>query len=477
MNSRKPSGLGQPSEPSVPAKSMTPSLGMVLFICCLGQFMVVLDASIVNVALPNMQQDLNLTGNELQWVINAYTVIFAGFLLVGGRLADLMSRRNVFIAGTVLFGLTSLAAGLAQGPELLLASRAFQGFGGAILAPATLTILFTSFTDQRQRMKAFGSWSAAAAGAGAIGALVGGVITQWASWRWVFLINVPISILLVWGAICVVQDGARAKDGSADIIGAVLITSGLMAVVYGLVQGSFGGWSSLSIMVVALGVALCLVFVLNEGKLATAPLVPLGVFKNRSVSAANVISMTTSGVLIGVFYLMTLLLQYVYGTSPLMTGVAYVPMAFAIMITSQWVAPYLLGKIGPRPVLIIASLLAFGGLFWLSRVSGIGSYWLQVVGPSVVFGLGQGLASASVTTAGTTGVPYTMAGLVSGLLNASRQIGGALLLAILVAVAGEGVRPGGGIAAYQEALFVASLFPIVGLVAAMLVPRKASEPN
>ncbi|WP_336250580.1 MFS transporter [Stomatohabitans albus] len=448
------------------------NLGLVLFICCLGQFMVVLDASIVNVALPDIQHELNLSGKQLQWVINAYTVIFAGFLLVGGRLADLMSVRKVFVGGTILFGLASLAAGLAQNPAILLVSRAIQGLGGAILAPATLTILFTSFTDQGQRMKAFGSWSAAAAGAGAVGALLGGVITQWTSWRWVFLINVPIALILVQGALRVVRDRHNPKEGSADIIGATLITAGLMAVVYGLVQGSFGGWNSTSILFLILGFVLCLAFILNEGKLSKSPLVPLGIFKNRSVSAANLISMTTSGVLIGVFYLMTLLLQFVYGTSPLMTGFAYVPMALAILLTSRWAAPHLLGKIGPRPVLVIASLLAFGGLLWLSRVTGSGSWWLQVVAPSVVFGLGQGLTSASVTTAGTTDVPYTMAGLVSGLLNASRQIGGALLLAVLVAVAGAGLHPGGGIVSYQRGLFVGSLFPIVGLIAAIAIPRK-----
>lgn len=474
-NEERQEGAMQVRQSPAPHEPEPLNLGIVLFICCLGQFMVVLDASIVNVALPDMRRELELSGEQLQWVINAYTVIFAGFLLVGGRLADLMSIRKVFAGGTILFGLASLAAGLAQTPSALLIARAVQGLGGAILAPATLTILFTSFTDQGQRMKAFGSWSAAAAGAGAVGALLGGVITQWTSWRWVFLINVPISLILVLGALRVVRDGARSKDGSVDIIGAILITAGLMAVVYGLVQGSSTSWNTVSTLVLILGLILCLAFVFNEGKLAKSPLVPLGIFKNPSVSAANVISMTTSGVLIGVFYLMTLLLQYVYGTSPLMTGVAYLPMALAILLTSRWVAPYLLGKFGPRPVLITASLLAFCGLFWLSRVTGSGSWWLQVVVPSLVFGLGQGLASASVTTAGTTGVPYTMAGLVSGLLNASRQIGGALLLAVLVAVAGAGLRPGGGIAPHQTAFLVASLFPIVGLIAATAIPKKESK--
>lgn len=449
------------------------SLNLLLFVCCLGQFMVVLDASIVNVALPQMQRGLGLSATQLQWVINAYTVIFAGFLLTGGRFADLFGRRRVFLAGTFAFTLASLAAGVAQDSSTLLIARGVQGLGGAVLAPATLAIVFTSFTDEGQRMKAFGSWSAAAAGAGAIGALLGGIITEWASWRWVFLINLPIGVVLLLMGMRTIPDSASQESSQRiDLVGAALITAGLMAGVYGVVEGSHSGWGGdRPTVFLGVGILLILLFLVNEAKFAASPLVPLSIFRNRSVTGANIISMTSSGVLIGVFFIMTLLLQFVYNLSALETGLAYLPLAVTIVGASRWGAPMALKKYGPKPVLIAASLLAFLGLLWFSRVNADGSFWADVLGPTILFGAGQGLASASVTTAGTTNVPYTQAGLVSGLLNASRQIGGALLLAILAAVAGD-LRPGGSIDPYQKSMFVASMFPLVGLAAAFLIPRK-----
>jgi EmrB/QacA subfamily drug resistance transporter len=459
---------------------VAPKLGLILLACSIGQFMVVLDASIVNVALEPIQKSLNFSPHALQWVINAYTVIFAGFLLLGGRLADLFGRRRVFAAGLALFTVTSLIAGIAWDPASLLIARGLQGLGGAILAPATLTILFTSFKDPSSKVKAFGTWSAVAASGGAVGALLGGVLTHWVSWRWVFLVNVPIGILLLALVLTVIPESRNDDaDRRIDVTGAVAVTAGLLAVVFGIVQSNNSGWGSAETLVpLIVGVALLAFFVFNEAKLAVQPLVPLSIFSNRSVSAANVVSFTTSASLVGVLFLLTLQMQFVFGWDSLKTGLSYVPMSLAIVLMARLIAPPLIQRVGPKPVLVTGSLLATAGVAWLAVGSHDGSFVKDLLAPTLLFGAGQGLVSSTVTMAGTTKVPYILAGLVSGLLNASRQVGGALWLGVLAAIVSA--VPGsfaaqGSIVGYHRAYLVAIALPLIGVLASLVVPALSPE--
>lgn len=450
-------------------------LGLILVACCVGQFMVVLDASIVNVALRPIQDSLHFSASTLQWVINAYTIVFAGFLLLGGRLADLFGRRRVFALGLALFTVASLVAGLAWNPSSLLIARGIQGLGGAVLAPATLTVLFTSFTDPGGKAKAFGTWSAVAAAGGAIGALVGGVVTEWLSWRWIFLVNVPIGIALIALVLGVVPESRDERaDRRIDAIGAVAVTAGLMAVVLGIVESQNKGWDSpVTVASLVVGVLLVVFFLLDEAKFAKQPLVPLSIFRNRSVSAANLVNFTTSAALVGVLFLFTLLMQFVYGFDALETGLAYLPLSLAIVATARGLAPQLITKLGPKPVLVAGSALSLTALIWLSFVSTDGGFTRDLLGPSILFGAGQGFVSATVTMAGTANVPYTQAGLVSGLLNASRQVGGALWLSVLAAVvAGHAGSLSAGASAdgYRQAFLIATVFPLVGIIAGLAVP-------
>ena len=450
-------------------------LGLILVACCVGQFMVVLDASIVNVALRPIQDALDFSASTLQWVINAYTIVFAGFLLLGGRLADLYGRRRIFALGLTLFTVAGLVAGLAWNPVSLLIARGVQGLGGAVLAPATLTVLFTSFTDPGGKVKAFGTWSAVAAAGGAIGALVGGVVTEWLSWRWIFLVNVPIGAALLALVLAVVPESRDERaDRRIDAIGAVAVTAGLMAIVLGIVESQDKGWdSAVTVVSLAVGILLVIFFLLNEAKFATQPLVPLSIFRNRSVSAANVVNFTTSAALVGVLFLFTLLMQFVYGYDALTTGLAYLPLSLAIVTTARGLAPQLITKLGPKPVLVAGSALSLAGLVWLSFVTDDGDFVRELLGPSLLFGAGQGFVSATVTMAGTSNVPYTQAGLVSGLLNASRQVGGALWLSVLAAVVAmySGSLAAGATAeGYRQAFLVATVFPLVGILAGLAVP-------
>ncbi|MEU1513119.1 MFS transporter [Streptomyces sp. NPDC005811] len=426
-------------------------LGLILLACCVGQFMVVLDASIVNVALRPIQDALGFSASTLQWVINAYTIIFAGFLLLGGRLADLFGRRRIFALGLALFTAAGLVAGLAWNPESLLIARGIQGLGGAVLAPATLTVLFTSFTDPAGKVKAFGTWSAVAAGGGAIGALVGGVVTEWLSWRWIFLVNVPIGVALMVLVLAVVPESrAERADRRIDAIGAVAVTGGLMAIVLGIVESQDKGWdSTVTVGSLVAGVLLVAFFLLN------------------------VVSFTTSAALVGVLFLFTLLMQFVYGYDSLETGLAYLPLSLAIVTTARGLAPQLITKLGPKPVLVAGSTLSLAALIWLSFVTTDGGFVHDLLGPSLLFGAGQGFVSATVTMAGTANVPYTQAGLVSGLLNASRQVGGALWLSILAAVVAghaDSLTAGASADGYRVAFLVATAFPLIGILAGLAVP-------
>jgi EmrB/QacA subfamily drug resistance transporter len=410
---------------------------MVLTLVCLGQFMVVLDISVVNVALPSIQADLGFSNAGLQWVVNAYTLAFAGFLLLGGRAADIFGRRKMFIVGLTVFSAASLIGGFAQSKGMLVGARAVQGLGGAILAPATLTILTTSFAAGRDRARALGVWSAMAAAGGAAGAILGGLLTDLLSWRWILFINVPIGVAAVIAARAIlvetrVPDSAKTK---LDIAGSVTVTAGLVSLVFGIVETEQHGWTSpWTLVPIAIAVVMFAAFVLIETRIASSPLMPFGLFKNRSVRGANVVVMLLGAAMFSMWFFLSLYMQDVLGYSPLEAGVAFLPQTLMIVIGAQ-VAARLVPKIGPRPLLLIGGTLAAVGLAWYSMISPDGTYLGDLLFPGLLVTLGLGLSFTPVTLAATTGVEPRDAGLASGLVNTTRQIGGSVGLAALATLA------------------------------------------
>jgi EmrB/QacA subfamily drug resistance transporter len=410
----------------------------VLALVCLGQFMVVLDVSIVNVALPSIQRDLGFSPSGLQWVVNAYTLAFAGFLLLGGRAADLFGRRRMFLLGLGLFTVASLAGGLAQNQGMLVTARALQGLGGAVLAPATLTILTTSFAEGRERARALGVWSAVAAGGGAAGALLGGILTDLVSWRWILFVNVPIGIVVVVAARTVLAE-SRADLGhrSLDVAGAVAVTGGLVALVYAIVRTETYGWiawetfASLGVAAVLLGAFLAI-----ETRAARAPLVPLRIFRSRAVTGANLFILLLFGAAFASWYFQTLFMQNVLGYSPLQAGLAFVPQTVMIAVGAQ-VSSRLVTRLGARTLLLIGPVVAAAGMLWLSRITPGSEYVGGLLGPGLLTALGFGLSVPAVTLAATSGIPVRDAGLASGLINTNRQVGASIGLAALATVAAD----------------------------------------
>jgi EmrB/QacA subfamily drug resistance transporter len=407
-----------------------------LVLCCLAQYMVVLDVSIVNVALPSISADLGFDPVELQWVVNAYTLAFAGFLLLGGRAADVLGRREAFAGGLALFAVASLAGGLAQDEWTLVVARAAQGLGGAVLTPATLAILTTSFAEGAERNRALGLWGAMGAIGGASGALVGGVLTTALSWRWILFINVPIGLLGALAALRAVRTG-RAEPGARrafDLTGALVVTSGLVVLTYGIVGAERAGWGSARTLgLLGAGVALLLGFLAVERR-AAAPLVPLRIFRSRLVSGANLVVFCLGGAVFAMWYFVSLHLQQVLGFSPLEAGLALGVMPLAIAVCTQ-AAIRLTGRLGPGPVLTGGMLLIGTGMLALGGVDTGGSWPVDVLIPATVTAAGIGFAFVPVTIAATSGVRRGEAGLASGLVNTSRQMGGSLGLALLATVA------------------------------------------
>jgi EmrB/QacA subfamily drug resistance transporter len=429
---------------------------LTLVLCCLAQFMVILDVSIVNVALPSIADDLGFTPATLAWVVNAYTLAFAGFLLLGGRATDLLGRREVFAGGLVLFAVASLAGGLAQNELTLVAARAAQGLGGAVVAPATLSILTTSFPEGVERNRALGLWGAMGAIGGASGALLGGVLTEALSWRWILIINVPIGLLGALAALHVVRAGRRDTGAARDfdLVGALTVTLGLVIVTYGIVGTEAHGWGSArTLLTLAAGAALLVAFVLVEGRLAQRPLVPLRIFASRLLSGANVVVFCLGGSVFAMWYFLSLYLQQVLGYSPIEAGLAFLPMPLTIAACTQ-AATRLTGRIGPGPVLAAGMALIAFGMLLFTRLGSDGSYVSDVLAPSLLCAAGIGFSFVPVTIAATAGVRRTEAGLASGLVNTSRQMGGSVGLALLAAVATQRTAALGGDVSHAEALTV-----------------------
>ncbi len=475
---------------SIPANPHTNSvaaptrarLGLVLTACCLGQLMFVLDVSALNVSLPVIFQDLGFSQTSLQWVISAYAVVLTGFLLLGGRLADLYGRRRVFLTGIALFTLASLAGGLAVSGGMLVVARGLQGLGAAIMVPATLAIIGTMFTDPTSRSKAFGLWSAVAGGGATIGVIAGGTITELVSWRGALLLNVPIGLVLWAVAWRAVTEHRRTEGGRVtDLAGALSVTLGLMALVYGVSGISDQGWTSARVLGgLAIAVVLLVFFVVDQAK-TDHPLVPLGIFRNRPVSVANVATLLANAALGSMFYFIALLLQQVLGYSPTQTGMSYLPLSLGIFAAAVSAGP-LVPRIGPRPVLVTGLVIAAAGMTWLSFADEHTTFAAGVLGPLLMIGIGEGLALTSSTGAATVGLPEHQQGLAAGLLNTTRQLGGAVGLVVLVAfvtarittVASTGAAQVSALASgYGLAFQISAVFLVAGAFAALALPRKA----
>jgi EmrB/QacA subfamily drug resistance transporter len=462
---------------------------VVLAIACVAQFMVVLDVSIVNVALPSIGRGLHYSPTGLQWVVNAYVLTFAGFLLLGGRAADLFGRRRVYLLGMLLFTAASLFGGVAQNAAWLTSARALQGVGGAMVSPATLTIIVTSFRGARLP-RALGVWGAVAGAGGVVGSLLGGVLTAELSWRWVLFVNIPIGIVAIAAAVTYLTEvrplaGERAR--SLDVAGAISVTAGLGVLIYAIVGTDTHAWlSTYTLSLLGAGVVLLLAFTFIELKVAARPLVPFRIFGSRSVSGANAVYLFVGGAF-SVWYFLSLYTQNVLGYSALRAGLAFLPMGVAVVVGAQF-SSRALQRTGVRPLLLVGGVVATGGFFWLTQIRADSSYVGSVLGPGSLVAWAIGVLFTALASAGTTGVPRTEAGIASGVLNTSRQVGGSLGLAALATIASDRTRAllaAGHATAdrialtngYAHAFAGAALLSLAALVCSVVVPSIRGRPD
>jgi EmrB/QacA subfamily drug resistance transporter len=421
------------------------ALGIVL----VTQLMVVLDISIVNVALPSIQTALGFTSSGLSWVFNAYTLAFGGLLLLGARAGDLLGRRRVFLSGIGVFVAASLLGGLADSAGWLVTARAVQGAGAAFAAPATLALLMSMFTEGRERTRALGLYTGVSVGGAAIGLLAGGLLTQWLSWRWVMFVNVPIGLAVLAAAAVVVAETPR-QPGRFDLAGALTSTAGMTALVFGFVHAATAGWSDRATLgAFASGVALLAAFVAVERR-AAHPITPLGLFADRTRSGAYVARLLMFAAMIGMFFFLTQFLQDVLGYSPLRTGLAFLPVTIALFTSSQASARVLVERFGGRAVMVTGAVLSTLSMLWLTQLSETSGY-LALLGPLLLVGIGNGAAFVPLTAAGLSGVDPAQAGAASGLTNVAQQVGGSLGLSVLVTVFGTASSDAQGAAAASSA--------------------------
>jgi EmrB/QacA subfamily drug resistance transporter len=457
-----------------------------LLLLAMTQFVIVIDASIVNVALPSIGSHLHFSQDNLTWVVNAYTLTFGGFLLLGGRMADLLGRRRMFMLGLVVFSLASLLGGLAQSEAWLIAARAVQGLGAAIVSPAALSIITNTFADGPERNRALGIWGAVAGAGGAAGVLLGGILTSGLSWRWVLFVNVPIGIAAAALAPRTLRESRREEAGdSFDIPGAVAVTGGLALLVYAVVDAVNVGWGATrTIVCLIVAVLLLIAFVAIELR-RTDPLVPFSIFRLRTLRGANVVGLLIGMALFSMFFFISLYLQDVLGYSPIQTGIAYLPLAVGIIL-SAGIASALVTKLGFKTPLIAGMVFIAGGLIWFSQVPGHGGhFYSDVLGPSLLAAVGLGLAFVPVTIAAVSGIQPSEAGLASGLINTSQQVGGALGLAILATIANSrtlNLLHAGGVdravaltKGFDRAFLIGAGFAIVGAILAAVMISSADS--
>jgi len=408
-----------------------------LVVVCFAQFMVVLDATIVNVALPSIQTDLDLTTEQLQWIVNSYTLLFGGFLLLGGRAADLIGRRRLFLIGLALFSVASLANALANSGEVLIIARGVQGLGAALVSPAALSIVTTTFAEGRERTRAMGVWGAIAGAGGAFGLLLGGILTDVLSWPWIFLVNVPIGIGTAFAALRWVPESRGVMTHRRfDLAGAVTVTAGLIVLVYAIVKAEAKGWGSLHTLgLSAVAIALLVSFVLIERR-SVAPLVRLGLLRVRTLATANVALFIVVGGLFGMFFFATLYVQRILGYSPLEAGLAFLPVTLGIIVGAG-LSQQLIQRVGVKPTVLGGMSLAAAGLIVLAATTKVDGSYLGILFGLAPMAIGMGCTFVPLTLVATTGIEPEDAGLASGLFNTSQQIGGALGLAILSTLAND----------------------------------------
>ena len=408
---------------------------LVLVLVCIAQFMVILDATIVNVALPSIQADLEMSSTDLQWIVNAYALVFGGFLLLGGRAGDLIGRKRVFLTGVVVFTVGSLICGLAPSSEFLIVARGLQGFGAALVSPAALSIVTTTFAEGAERTKAMGVWAAIAVGGGAVGLLLGGILVDLFSWPWIFFVNIPVGIAAFLLSLRHVPESRDEREHkSFDVAGAVTVTSGLIVLVYTIVKAQDKGWGSAHTLGFgALAFALLAAFVVIERR-STEPLVRLNIFSVRTIRAANVVMFLVASGLFAMFFFNTLYLQGVLDYSPLQAGLAFLPFTAGIIIGAG-LSQSLVPRLGAREVPLIGMTMAVAGLLLFVRLAPDGSYLGDLLPGIMLTSIGMGLTFVPITLIATSGIPHADAGLASGLFNTSQQIGGALGLAILATLA------------------------------------------
>jgi EmrB/QacA subfamily drug resistance transporter len=425
----------QPQAAAAARTGLLSPRNLLLVLVCMAQFMIVLDVSIVNVALPSIRNDLHFSTTGLQWVVSAYTLTFAGFLMLGGRMSDLLGHRRMFLIGTTAFAVTSLVCAVASSRGLLLGARGLQGLAGAVVSPATLAILTTSFADGPERNRAVGIWGAMSGLGASAGALLGGVLTATVGWQSIFLVNVPIGIVVVLAGRRVITEGRRQQERHFDVLGAVLITLGLLGVVYGIVRSTSLGWVSMGALgPIITGLAMLALFAFVEHRVARAPLVPLSIFRRSQLRAANLIILLLYAALFSTFYFVTLYMQQVLHYSALRAGLGFLPMTLGVFAASR-LAPSAISRFGARGTVTAGMLSAAAGMALFTGVHPHAGYLVVLLPGSLLAAAGMGLALVSATVAAVQGVPTEESGLASGLVNSSRFIGGALGLAALSTLA------------------------------------------
>jgi EmrB/QacA subfamily drug resistance transporter len=468
------------------ARQETRSLNVALVVIALAQLMVVLDVAIVNVALPSIQRELHFAAADLEWVVNAYAIAFGGLLLLGGRTGDLFGRRRMFVIGALMFTAGSLAGGLATSSTFLIAARAAQGIGAAVLAPTALSLLAATFQGPA-RNRALGVYSGVSAGGGAIGLLLGGVITNYFSWRWIMFINVPIGLLLAYAAPRVLPS-SEGKPGRLDLPGAITVTAGVSLLVYGLARVATHDWSdSVTRATLIIAAAFLITFVLLESR-GKSPLMPLRIFANRNRSGAYALSLAIGAALSGTLFVLTLFLQNVLDFSPLQAGFAFLPTALGV-IAGAGLTSRIIGRVGPRMPMTTGALLAAIGMFWLSAVTVHANYVTDVLVPLAVLAIGLGMAFVSTSATAISQVNASESGLASALLNVGRQLGGSLGIALMGTVAATVTRAqltAGPVthaavnqaltAGFSSAFEIAGVIAIAGFVAALVAVRHRRAP-
>jgi EmrB/QacA subfamily drug resistance transporter len=433
--------MTMPRSPSV-SRTAAPKRGdggtIALLVIAGCQLMVVLDITIVNIALPQIQRSLDFSTTGLSWVVNAYTLAFGGLLLLGGRTGDILGRRRMFMVGVALFALASLLGGLAQNSWQLLAARALQGLGGAIASPTALSLVSTTFREGPERNRAFGVFAAVSAGGGAIGLLVGGMLVEWLDWRWVFFVNVPIGLLVLLAAPRWIRESER-RPGHFDVAGALTSTLGVVLLVYGFIRAAQEGWGN-ALTLASFGAALVVlaVFVLVERR-SRQPVTPLRMFTDRNRAGTYGMMLSLAAAIFGMFFFLTLFVQNVLGFGPLRAGLAFLPVS-AVIAVGAGVTSQLLPRFGPKPFMVLGALLSAAGLGWLTLTDAHSTYAGSVLGPMLVLGLGMGMQFVSLTLMALSGVAPHETGAASGLLNTTQQVGGSLGLSILVTLFGTAGR-------------------------------------